>query len=90
MNYFSIILQVIKLAMGVFEEVHTVQQTAGLSGADKSQHVIDKVTPIASALGAEQEHVQNLIDGAVGIYKSLGLKGFTAGAQGAPGDSLGG
>jgi hypothetical protein len=69
-NFFNVLQFLIQL----IGEVHAVESALpGAPGATKSQAVLDKVTPIASVIGAEVPHIQSLIDGAVGIFKSVGV-----------------
>jgi hypothetical protein len=69
--------QLLPLLLQIFNEVHTVQAAMpGAPGADKSQHVIDKVTPIAQVLGAEIPHVQDLVNQVVGVSKQLKIGAF--------------
>ncbi len=70
----SIIWQIIQFVLSVFSEVHAAQAAMpGAPGADKSQAVIDKVTPIANVVGAEIPHIQSLIDTAVTLFKHVGV-----------------
>lgn len=84
MNIISILLTIlgaapkfVELFLAITTEVHRVQQELpGAPGADKSARVIDKVTPIASVVGAEVPHVQELINQVVSVSKEAGLGAF--------------
>jgi hypothetical protein len=87
MQFLAMIPDLLKLLFMVFNEVHTVQSALpGAPGAEKSQAVIDKVTPIAAVIGAEVPHIQSLINVAVDMFKSAKVGAFApaAGAQEAP------
>jgi hypothetical protein len=65
--------QAVQLLLAVFHEVHAIQAALpGAPGADKSQAVIDKVTPIAETIGAHAEALQGIINGVVGLAKAVG------------------
>jgi hypothetical protein len=66
--------QIMHLFSAVVAEVHTIQtQLPGAPGADKSQAVLDKVTPIAQAVDVELPHVQSLINQVVDMSKQYNL-----------------
>lgn len=70
----SAVPQFMQLLLAIFNEVHTVQAALpGAPGADKSAHVIAKVTPIADVVGAELPHVQDLINQVVQVSKDAGI-----------------
>jgi hypothetical protein len=69
--------QFLQLLTAIVGEVHTVQAALpGAPGADKSAAVIDKVAPIAQAVGAEVPHVQALINQVVDVSKQLQVGAF--------------
>jgi hypothetical protein len=70
---FSLVFQLVQLVIGIVNEVHAVQGALpGAPGAEKSQAVIYKVTPIASVLGAHADNIQTIINGVVAIAKAAG------------------
>ncbi len=72
--------QVLQLIVSIVGEVHTIQTATGLSGAEKSQNVIDKVTPIADTIGVEAPHIQSIINDVVNVSKQFGIGTFAPGA----------
>jgi hypothetical protein len=77
MNYILFALKAMQLFTAVLHEVHEVQAALpGAPGAEKSQAVINKVAPIAEVLGAHQDAVQSIINGAVSLYKQARIGGF--------------
>jgi hypothetical protein len=68
------LFQIAQFLFAIVEEVHNIEaELPGAPGADKSQAVIDRVTPIANVVGAEVPHIQSIIDSAVGIANASGL-----------------
>jgi hypothetical protein len=77
MQFLQFLPQVFQLIFAIISEVHTVQAAMGAStGAEKSQAVLDKVTPIAAMVNAETPHVQSIIDGIVAISKAANVGAF--------------
>jgi hypothetical protein len=72
-NYVLLMFKFAQLVLGIVHTVHEVQESMpGAPGAEKSQAVIDKVSPIADALNANAPAIQAAIDGVVSLAKAVG------------------